>query len=125
MRTGALVAVAAALAVGLSGCSQIDALAPVGGDTLAEVRFAANDVLVAAGVEMRVAPVCTASATAVTCEGSTVDGTTILVKTTSAEQTTLEVNVGSETLYSGSLQEVLDDAATGGVAPERTPAVSP
>ncbi len=111
------VALATALAGALSGCSQIDALAPVGGDTLAEVRFAANDVLVASGVEVLTAPVCVASTTAITCEGATAEEAAILVKTTSADETSLEVTVGGTTLYSGSLQDVLDDAATAGTSP--------
>lgn len=44
----------------ITGCaSQVAALAPVGGDDITAVRFAAIDVLLAKGVAIMQAPVCT------------------------------------------------------------------
>lgn len=48
----------AVIGVLLAGCSQIAAIAPVGGSHLAEVRYAAIDLLVDAEVEILTAPVC-------------------------------------------------------------------
>ncbi len=47
---------------------------PVGGNGLAQVRFAAVDVLLAAGVTVEVAPVCTAEPDAITCTGRAAAG---------------------------------------------------
>lgn len=95
----------------LSGCSQVAAIAPVGGDHLAQVRFAAQDVLVSEDIEILTAPVCvTASDGAVSCEGATVDGQTITVTSTATDVT---VVVGSETLYSGNILDALDTAVSG------------
>jgi hypothetical protein len=105
-------AVAFAVALAVSGCSQIDALAPVGGNTQAEVRFAAIDVLVGAGVEILVAPVCVGpSGGDLTCTGETVSGEPISVHSPGDSDDTLTVTVGSDVLYSGSITAVLDEAA--------------
>lgn len=53
---------AVAITLLLGGCSQVAALAPVGGDGLAEVRYGAIDVLLAEGVDVLEAPVCVAGA---------------------------------------------------------------
>ncbi len=99
-------------AAALAGCSQISALAPVGGDHLATVRYAAIDVLLEAQVEILTAPVCeSATDGASTCTGETVDGEAITVNSTAADPTSLAVQVGTKVLYSGSIQDVLDDAA--------------
>lgn len=95
----------------LAGCSQVAALAPVGGNALSEVRFAANDVLVAQGVDILEAPVCSTAGAAITCQGTTTDGQAIVVASSSADDATITVTVGSATLYSGSLQQLLRDAA--------------
>ena len=107
-RAGPALLLAGALLV---GCSQVDALAPVGGDRLAEVRFATNDVLVARSVPLLTAPVCTAEGAAVTCTGTTVDQQTVTATSTAADPDTLEVTVGSTTVFSGSVQDVLTAAA--------------
>ena len=60
----ALVVAAAAL----TGCSQVAALAPVGGDHLTMVRFAAIDVLVDEGIDVLTAPVCSAEPGGATTE---------------------------------------------------------
>ena len=64
----------------ITGCaSQVAALAPVGGDDITAVRFAAIDVLLAKGVAIMQAPVCTEVAARYTCSGTTTDGAAITV----------------------------------------------
>lgn len=105
---------ALALVMALTGCSQVAAIAPVGGSHQAEVRYAAIDVLVDADIEVMVAPVCESDdAGAITCEGETTDGTVISVVSTAADQTSVEVRVGDDVIYSGSIMEVLNRAARG------------
>lgn len=95
----------------LAGCSQIAAIAPVGGDRLAEVRFAANDILVAQDVDILAAPVCEEAKNGdVSCTGETVDGETIAVSSTDAEQNVMTVTVGSDEIYSGTIEDALNDA---------------
>ena len=99
----------AVIVLALAGCSQIAAIAPVGGDHLAEVRFAANDLLLQADVELLTAPVCTTAADgAITCEGENVAGEKITVESPADDQESLTVTVGADTLYSGSIQEALE-----------------
>lgn len=103
--------VALALA-GLSGCSQIDALAPVGGDAIAEVRYGVIDVLLRENVGILEAPTCTAGGgTTVTCSGSTTDGQVIEVVSSTSADATLEITVGGTELFSGPLADVIDEAA--------------
>ena len=97
--------VAATLA--LAGCSQIAALAPVGGDDVAMVRFATIDVLVAEGVEILDAPTCELEGSAITCSGTIVGGDTISTVSSSADDATIVITVGSQTLYDGSLTDLL------------------
>jgi len=105
------VAVLASVVVLLSGCSQIAAIAPVGGNRLSDVRYAAIDVLVDREVPIMTAPVCTESGDkAVSCEGETVDGKTITVTSTAEDQANFTIEVGSETLFTGVIQDVLDAA---------------
>ena len=108
-------ATAAATAVALAGCSEISALAPVGGNGLAEVRFAAIDVLQQKNVALLTAPVCAQADTGplVTCVGTSADGREITVTSSVASGAQLVVAVGGETIYSGALTEVLDEAARG------------
>lgn len=96
----------------LTACaSQIDALAPVGGDDITAVRFAAIDVLLAKGVAIMEAPVCTDVAAGFTCTGTTADGAVITVTSPDTVPLTMQVAVGSTIVYSGSVQDVLDTAA--------------
>ncbi len=96
----------------LAGCSQFQALAPVAGDNSAAVRFAANDVLQGADVDLLAAPVCTVAADeSISCTGKTVDHEPITVTSQAAASPTMTVTVGTRTLYSGSVQDVLDGAA--------------
>ena len=99
----------------LAGCSQIAAIAPVGGSHLAEVRYAAIDVLVAAEVDILTAPVCAqAPSGEVSCQGETTDGTKIAVDSPADDHTVLTVTVGDDELYSGSIMDVIDKAARNG-----------
>lgn len=93
----------------LTGCSQVAAVAPVGGGHQAEVRYAAIDVLLDADVEILVAPVCEADAEVITCAGETVSGEPIVVTSTATD---VEVTAGSKVIYSGSITEILDRAAS-------------
>ena len=102
-------AIVAALA--LAGCSQIDALAPVSGGPLQTVRVGVLDVLVREDVPILVAPVCTQEATQFTCIGSTIDGTDIVAESTLTKPYMISVAVGSEVLYEGDVQVILDEAA--------------
>lgn len=102
------------LSLVLVGCSQVDALAPVGGNRLAEVRFAALDVLLDAEVDLLTAPVCTASeAGAVECTGSTLAGAAVLVDAPVGNAFTMTVRVDGRVLYDGAVRDVLDAAAEG------------
>ena len=103
--------IGASLALALCGCSQVAAIAPVGGDRLAEVRYAGIDVLTKAGIEILTAPVCEQSADqGVACEGSDADGQVIRVESRSDAQDVVTVTVGARTIYDGSIQSVLDEA---------------
>lgn len=106
---------AAIAALLLAGCSQVAAIAPVGGSHLAEVRFAANDLLVREGVDVLTAPVCTQpDDAAVHCEGETLDGEAIVVDSPADDPTSMTVVVGAATLYGGSIQDVLEQAMEAG-----------
>jgi hypothetical protein len=60
---------AVALALVLAGCSQVDALAPVGGAGIADLRYATNEVLLEKDVDILVAPVCDGQGLALRCVG--------------------------------------------------------
>ncbi|KJC63006.1 hypothetical protein [Agreia bicolorata] len=110
----AMVGVALAVLLALSGCSQVAALAPVGGNAVAQVRYGAIDVLLRENVDILEAPTCQAgSGTAVTCTGSTTDGEAIEVVSSTAADAVLEVTVGGTELFSGPLADVIDEAARG------------
>lgn len=95
----------------LAGCSQVAALAPVGGDREAGVRYAAIDLLLDAGIEVMTAPVCDqASDKAVTCAGTTLDGQDIRVVSPADDQARMVLTVGTRTVYDGEIQSVLDEA---------------
>ncbi|NYF09281.1 hypothetical protein HDC94_000437 [Leifsonia sp. AK011] len=103
--------VVALAALALAGCSEVAAIAPVGGNRLSDVRYAAIDVLVDREVPILTAPVCSVSDDkAVSCEGETVDGEAITVTSTADDQASLTIEVGTETLFTGVIQDVLDAA---------------
>ena len=95
----------------LSGCSQIASLTPVSGGPLQTVRVAVLDVLVQQQVPILVAPVCVLGDTQFTCEGSTVDGDSIRAEATLSVPYSLVLTVGSEIIYSGDVQSIIDQAA--------------
>ncbi len=119
-RTAAL----AVLVVVMAGCSQTAALAPVGGNRLSEVRFAALDELVSQGVELLTAPVCTASGAddaTISCAGETVDNEVITVSSPAKDddgqdsddqdaddQDSMDITIGPRSVFSGSVTDVLD-----------------
>jgi len=109
------VALVAASAVALTGCSQVAAIAPVGGARESEVRYAAIDVLMDAGVDLLTAPVCTPADAerVIRCAGETLDGEPIDVHSPGDAPDTLTVTVGERTLYSGSTHDVLEAAMRG------------
>ncbi len=101
--------------IALAGCSQVAAIAPVGGDHLTEVRFATIDVLQQKGVALEAVPTCTADEGAVSCAGSTASGDDITATSPADDPDSFTVVVGSETIFTGSVSAVIDQAA--GVTP--------
>lgn len=107
-------ALAATLA--LAGCSQVAAIAPVGGNHLTEVRFATIDVLQQKGIALEAVPTCTrASDGAISCTGTTEDGAAVAAASPAADPDSFTVTVGSDTVFTGSVSAVIDQAA--GVTP--------
>jgi len=105
-----------AATLALAGCSQVVAIAPVGGNHLTEVRFATIDVLQQKGVALEEVPTCTrASDGAISCAGTTADGAAVTAVSPAADPDGFTVTVGSDTVFTGSVSAVIDQAA--GVAP--------
>jgi hypothetical protein len=105
---------AATLAIGaMTGCaSQLDGLAPVGGDALTGVKFAATDVLLEKKLGILEAPVCTETGDTVSCIGSLTDGAVINVQADiGTKPHTMTVTVGGNVVYDGEVQKILDEAA--------------
>lgn len=100
----------AAVALLLAGCSQLAAIAPVGGARVSEVRYAALDVLVDREVDVLTAPVCDEVSGEVTCTGETFEGDVISVVSPADDQATVTITVGGSVLFEGAVQDVLDDA---------------
>ena len=109
-----------ALVALLSGCaSQIDALAPVSGDSRSGLRSAAIDVLLDRQLSVREAPDCVDVDDGWSCVGSLTDGSPIVVTAPGPTLETMTVLVGDIVVYEGSVMDVLDQAAqdTGEVTP--------
>lgn len=105
-------ALAIAAVIALTGCSQVQALAPVGGNRLAEVRFAVMDVLTRHDVAILTAPVCSSDRSGtVVCTGTAVGHRPLVGRSDAGTPTELRVSAGSDVLYAGPLQDVLDAAA--------------
>ena len=94
----------------LAACSQINALTPVGGDSVTSVRNAVYDVLVADGVEILVAPTCAPSDSGFLCQGTTVDDRPIVARAGAAAPYDLTITIGAETVFEGTAQDVLQQA---------------
>lgn len=99
----------------LVGCSQIDALQQVSGVPLATVEIAADDVLVSKGIDLLEAPTCVEGDGEFTCSGTTLDRQEIAVKVPDDEQQVMTITVGGEQIFSGPVQDVVEQAG------ERTP----
>ncbi|MGN6325087.1 hypothetical protein [Pseudolysinimonas sp.] len=98
----------------LAGCSQVAALAPVGGTRLVEVRFATIDVLEEHAVQVELAPVCRRATDAtISCVGTTRDGRRITGISRGSAPDRLTVEVGGDVLHDGPYLPVLDRAAQG------------
>lgn len=104
----------AILTLALAGCSQIDALAPVGGAEIADLRYATNEVLLEKGVDILVAPVCDGQGAALRCVGETVGNETITTTLTSENEESFDLVVGERLIHSGPVQAVLDRNGTVG-----------
>ena len=101
----------AVAALALAGCSQMAALTPVGGDKITAARIATNDVLVAQGIKILVAPVCTTVPEGFTCTGTTVDGQEIVANAGPTPPQALTITVGGSPIFQGTVQDVLAKAA--------------
>ncbi len=110
-RTGAPIGLTVAAAVTLAACSQINALTPVGGDSVTSVRNAVYDVLVADDVEILVAPTCATSDTGFLCEGMTLDDQPIVARAGAKAPYDLTIAIGGKTVFEGTAQDVLQRAA--------------
>ena len=98
----------------LPGCaSQLDALAPVGGDDISMVRTAATTLLLSNDLEVLDAPKCTKSDTKIACNGSLVDGSAVIVHAPTDPFGEITVTVGGEVLFQGQVASVIDKAAQG------------
>lgn len=98
----------------LAGCSQINALAPVGGDKITSVRNAVYDVLMQQQVEVLVAPTCATVEAGFTCTGSTVSNGKIVAEASGTAPFTLVIKVDGVEIFEGTAQSVLDQAVLEG-----------
>ncbi len=109
---GAVLVTSAALF--LSGCAnigtEISTLKPVAGDKLTGLNIAVNDVLLAKGVNVLVAPVCTFGTDSYSCAGKTVDNQRIEATAQGAEPETMTITVGGKKLFEGDISDVLTEA---------------
>lgn len=97
-----------------SGCaSQIDALAPVGGDDVSMVRTAATTLLLTEELEILNAPQCKKTDTEITCAGELLDGSAVTVTAPTEPFGDITVTVAAEVLYQGDISSVLQAAAEG------------
>lgn len=100
----------------LAGCSQIAAIAPVGGNHLTEVRFATIDVLQEQGIALRDVPTCSRGDDgSVACAGTTSAGEDVAASSPGSDPDRVTVTVSSRVIFDGSVREVIDRAA--GVTP--------
>lgn len=96
----------------LAGCSQIDALQPVSGVPLSTVGIAVGDVLVDQKVPIKVAPVCTETPEQFTCAGSTLADEPIEVTVPNDEQQVMVVKVAGKEIFTGPVQDVIEEAGS-------------
>ena len=114
-RRGAGLGAGVVVLLTLAGCSQIAAIAPVGGGRESEVRYAAIDVLMAEGVEILTAPVCEPANAEreIRCVGETFERERIDVHSPGDAPDTFTLTVGERMLYAGSIRTVLEAAMRG------------
>jgi hypothetical protein len=98
------------LGLTLVGCSQVAALTPVGGGPITTVRNAVYDVLVEQDVEILVAPQCETATDGFLCKGTTIDGEVILAEASKIAPYSLTITIGSQVVFTGTAQDVLDKA---------------
>ncbi|MFJ4037177.1 hypothetical protein ACIPVB_03760 [Microbacterium sp. NPDC090007] len=108
-----LLSIAPLMAVAvLAGCSQIAAIAPVGGNHLTEVRFATIDVLQEQGIALQDVPTCTRGDDgSVACTGTTSTGDDVAASSPGSDPDRVTVTVSSKVVFDGSVSEVIDRAA--------------
>lgn len=99
-----------AVAPVLSACSQVAALTPVAGDTIAEVSFATNDVLTQEDVDVKIVPVCDGEKPDFVCTGETMKGEKIESKTWGDGAENLSVVVAGKQIYAGRVETVITKA---------------
>lgn len=92
----------------LTACSQVTALAPVGGAPITTVRNAIYDVLVEQQVQLLVAPACEPVPDGFTCAGTTSDGRTIRATAGPTAPYELVITVDGAEIYRGTAQSVVD-----------------
>lgn len=110
---GVVAAVMVVVAAG-SVRSVYDGLAPVSGDRASNVRIATIDFLLDQQTGFLVVPDCVASAAGeVTCTGTTLDGDILSSRSPADDPDVVEIRVGERVVYSGSIADVLADAADG------------
>lgn len=103
---------ACALSLGaVAGCSQVSALAPVGGDDITTLRIAIDDVLAEGHVSVLASPKCAAVGGGYACKGSTTDGMAIVATSPAGEPRQVTVKVGSSIVYDGEVATVVERAA--------------
>lgn len=111
-RVATLASLGAVLVLVLAGCSQVAAIAPVGGNHLTEVRFATIDVLLDRGVELEAVPTCTrADDGVISCAGTTGEGDAVASSSPASDPDALTVTVSGAVVFTGSVSAVIDAAA--------------
>lgn len=103
-------ALVGAIALLTTGCSQINAYAPVSGGPKATVEIAIGDVLANRQIPVLVRPECVLNADTFTCEGSTISGDPIVGTATATRPFILTLVVGETTIFDGDAQTAIDDA---------------
>lgn len=108
----AIILLSSTLGLALSGCaSQISALAPVGGDVLVSVRYAATEVMLEEGYDFLEAPVCQQTDTDITCQGKLMSGENVEVLAPLEDAPTMTITIDGNVFFEGNYQDVLNKQA--------------
>ncbi|KLL95971.1 hypothetical protein NJ76_20610 [Rhodococcus sp. IITR03] len=78
------------------------------------MRYATNEVLLEKRIDILVAPVCSGEGLELRCIGETMNNKTITATSTSDDESTFELVVGTETVYAGDVETVLERNGTVG-----------